>query len=87
MEVVCRSWLFRRSSSRVSTLYVMVKRLLEKAILTEELPVDLDIEYLTDAVLSLLNAQFFHFLRTERGFATDRISAGLRSLVMQLRRY
>lgn len=59
--------------------------LLRAAVKVGEIAVDLDLEYLADALLAPLNAQLFHFQREERSFSPERISAGLRALVAHLR--
>lgn len=53
--------------------------LLRSGLTAGELAPDLDIDYVADALLAPLNAQFFRFQRERRGFSLERISAGLRS--------
>jgi AcrR family transcriptional regulator len=61
-----------------------VAGLLRTAAANGEIPAELDIEYLADAVLAPLNAQLFHQQREQNQFSPERISAGLRSLVARL---
>ena len=59
--------------------------LLRTAVSNEEISTDLDIEYLADAILAPLNAQLFHYQRTEQDYSTERISRGLRAFVASLK--
>ena len=45
---------------------------------------DIDADYVADALLAPLNANIFRFQRQGRGFSLERISTGLRSLVVGL---
>ncbi|HRQ37877.1 MAG TPA: TetR/AcrR family transcriptional regulator [Chloroflexota bacterium] len=65
--------------------YMTVSALLRTAAATGEISPDLDIDYLADALLSPLKADFFQFQKTNRGFTLERISAGLRTLISGLR--
>jgi AcrR family transcriptional regulator len=58
--------------------------LLRTAVASREIPADLDLDYLADAILSPLNAQLFHYQRTVQNFSPERISAGLRAFVARL---
>ena len=64
---------------------ITVLGLLETAVSQQEIPSDLDLDYLADAILAPLNAQLFHHQRTVQGFSTERISAGLRAFVTQMK--
>lgn len=66
--------------------YMTVDGLLQEAKATGELPAGVDDAVLAEALLAPLGAQQFRFQRERRGFTLERISAGLRSLVMALRR-
>ena len=65
--------------------HMTVSGLLQGAINDGELPPDLDVAYVADALLATLNASLFRFQRQGRGFSLERISAGLRRLVAGLR--
>ena len=65
--------------------YMTVSALLRTAAAAREISPDLDTEYLADALLSPLKADFFQFQITNRGFTLERISAGLRTLISGLR--
>jgi len=58
--------------------------LLKTAVAHGEIPPDADIEYLSEAIVALLNAHLFHYQRTVRGYSPERISAGLRRFVARL---
>ncbi len=65
--------------------HMTVGALLRSAAAAGEIPPDLDTDYLADALLSPLKADFFQFQKTNRGFTLERISAGLRTLISGLR--
>lgn len=65
--------------------HMTVSALLRSAAAAGEIPPDLDTDYLADALLSPLKADFFQFQKTNRGFTLERISAGLRTLISGLR--
>lgn len=65
-------------------LCLTVRGLLDAATQAGELPGDLDHEYLADALLAPLSAHFYRFLRQQRGFAPERIRAGMRQVVLGL---
>jgi AcrR family transcriptional regulator len=58
--------------------------LLRTAVANQEIPVNLDLDYLTDAILAPLNPQLFYYQRTVQDFSPERISAGLRTFVARL---
>ena len=64
--------------------YMTVNGLLQTAVTRGELPPELDIDYLADAILAPLNTNIFRFQREGRGFSLKRMSAGLRALVRGL---
>lgn len=66
--------------------YLTIRGLLQTAVTAQELPPDLDLEFISGALLAPLNAQYYRFQRQERGFSVERISAGLQLLVAGLRR-
>lgn len=66
-------------------LHMTTSGLLRQAIEAQELVSHLDVEYLADAMLASLRANVFLFQRQVRGFSLERISAGLRVLVVGLR--
>ncbi|MCA9899272.1 MAG: helix-turn-helix transcriptional regulator [Ardenticatenaceae bacterium] len=65
--------------------FMTVSGLLKAAVSSGELPENLDIDYLADALLAPLKADLFYYQRETRGFSLERISAGLRALVAGLR--
>ncbi len=65
--------------------HMTVSVLLRSAAAAGEIPPDLDTDYLADALLSPLKADFFQFQKNNRGFTLERISAGLRTLISGLR--
>jgi AcrR family transcriptional regulator len=64
--------------------YMTVSGLLQAAVAAGEISPELDIAYLGDALLAPLKADLFQFQRQGRGFSLERVSAGLRALVMRL---
>jgi AcrR family transcriptional regulator len=64
--------------------HMTVSGLLQTAVNSGELPPNLDIPYLSDALLAPLHANIFRFQRVGRGFSLERISAGLRSILHSL---
>ncbi|KAA3662075.1 MAG: TetR/AcrR family transcriptional regulator [Chloroflexi bacterium] len=65
--------------------YMTVNGLLKTAVSANELSPNLDIEYLADALLAPLRADIFRYQREVRGFALERISAGLRMIIVGLK--
>ncbi|MCP4415093.1 MAG: helix-turn-helix transcriptional regulator [Chloroflexi bacterium] len=65
--------------------YMTVNGLLKTAVSQGELPDNLDVDYLADALLAPLKTDIFHYQREARGFSLERISAGLRLLLAGLR--
>ncbi len=65
--------------------HMTISGLVQGAMNDGELPPDLDVAYVADALLATLNASLFRFQREGRGFSLERISAGLRRLVAGLR--
>ncbi|MCL4264278.1 MAG: TetR/AcrR family transcriptional regulator [Anaerolineae bacterium] len=65
--------------------HMTVNALLRSAAAAGEISPALDTDYLADALLSPLKADFFQFQKTNRGFTLERISAGLRTLISGLR--
>lgn len=65
--------------------YMTVNGLLQAAANDGEIPPELDIAYLADAILAPVKADIFQFQRQVRGFSVERISQGLRLLVSGLR--
>jgi hypothetical protein len=55
--------------------------LLKTAVAQNEIPADLDLDYLADALLAPLKADLFRFQRQARGFTLAQITQGLRTLV------
>lgn len=66
--------------------YMTISGLLKTAVSAGELSENIDIDYVADALLSPLKADIFYFQRTVRGFSLERISAGLRLIVVGLSR-
>ncbi len=64
--------------------YMTVSALLRSAARQGELADGLDLDYLGEALLAPLNVDTFRFQRNVRGYPTERIAAGLRSLVEAL---
>ena len=64
--------------------HMTVSGLLYTAVQNGELANDLDVAYLSDALLAPLHANIFRFQRVGRGFSLERISAGLRSILQGL---
>lgn len=62
-----------------------VMGLLQTAVANNEIPANLDIEYLADAILAPLNAQLFQYQREIKQLSPERISAGLRAFIARLR--
>lgn len=65
--------------------HMTISALLRTAAAAGEISPDLDTDYLADALLSPLKADFFQFQKNNRGFTLERISAGLRTLISGLR--
>jgi AcrR family transcriptional regulator len=65
--------------------HMTISGLLQGAISDGDLPPDLDVAYMADALLATLNASLFRFQREGREFSLERISAGLRRLAAGLR--
>jgi len=61
--------------------YMTVHGLLKTAVANHEIPADLDLDYLADALLAPLKADLFRFQRQVRGFSLEQISQGLQTLV------
>jgi AcrR family transcriptional regulator len=83
---VQREGLHSESGSRRPHLwqYWTVNGLLQAAVQSGELPGNLDLDFLADILLAPLMAPFFDFQRQRRGFSPDRVSAGLRALLIAL---
>jgi AcrR family transcriptional regulator len=64
--------------------YMTVHGLLRTAVTHNEIPADLDLDYLADALLAPLKADLFRFQRQTRGFSLDQISQGLQTLVQAI---
>lgn len=62
--------------------HMTLSGLLQAAQRGGELSEDLDVAFLGDALLASLHGDLFQFQRLVRGFSLQRISSGLRSLVM-----
>jgi AcrR family transcriptional regulator len=61
--------------------FMTVNALLRSAAAAGELRPDLDLTYLSEALLAPLNTSLFLFQRSVRGFSLDRIAEGLNQLV------
>ena len=61
--------------------YMTIHGLLKTAVSHNEIPADLDLDYLADALLAPLKADLFRFQRQVRGFSLAQISQGLQTLV------
>lgn len=61
--------------------YMTVSALLRSAERAGELTGGLDLEYLGEALLAPLHVDTFRFQRQVRGYSTERIAAGLQSLI------
>ena len=61
--------------------YMTIHGLLKTAVSHHEIPADLDLDYLADALLAPLKADLFRFQRQVRGFSLAQISQGLQTLV------
>ncbi len=64
--------------------HMTISGLLQAAMDNGELPDDLDVPYLADALLATLNTSIVRFQREARHFSLARISAGLRRLAATL---
>lgn len=64
--------------------YMTVSALLRSAARQGELRPDLDLDYLSEALLAPVQVDIFRYQRDVRGYTVERISAGLRSLVALL---
>lgn len=62
--------------------YMTVSALLRSADRAGELDQGLDLDYLGEALLAPLQVDYFRFQRHARGYTVERISDGLRSLVL-----
>lgn len=62
--------------------YITVSALLRSADRAGELEKGLDLDYLGEALLAPLQVDYFRFQRYVRGYTIERISDGLRSLVL-----
>lgn len=62
--------------------YMTVSALLRSADRAGELDEGLDLDYLGEALLAPLQVDYFRFQRHARGYTVERISDGLRSLVL-----
>lgn len=61
-------------------LHTTISVLLNAAVRAGEVPDDLDLEYVADALLAPLRADLFRFQREVRGYSLERISEGLCSI-------
>ncbi len=64
--------------------YMTVRALLRSAARNGELVADLDLDYISEALLAPLQVDYFRFQRYVRDYPTARIGAGLRSMVKLL---
>jgi AcrR family transcriptional regulator len=64
--------------------YTTVRALLRSAARNGEMKTDLDLDFLGEALLAPLHVDTFRFQRAVRGYSTEQIGAGLRSLVALL---
>ena len=64
--------------------HMTISGLLKTAVAEGELSAAIDIDYVSDALLAPLKADIFRFQRTVRGFSLERISAGLRLIIVGL---
>jgi AcrR family transcriptional regulator len=64
--------------------YMTVHGLLRTAVANHEIPADLDLDYLADALLAPLKADLFRFQRQVRGFSLEQISQGLQTMVQAI---
>jgi AcrR family transcriptional regulator len=62
--------------------YMTVSALLRSAHSRGEIAGDIDLDFFGEALLAQLQVDYFQFQRRARDYATTRIAAGLRSLVM-----
>lgn len=63
---------------------ILVMGLLQTAVAQKHIASELNISYLTDALLSLVNARFHYFQRTERNLTPEQIQYNLRAILTQL---
>ena len=61
--------------------YMTVSALLRSAARNGEIAADLDLDFIGEALLAPLQVGYFRLQRGMRGYSTERIGAGLRSLV------
>ncbi|MFQ5435321.1 MAG: TetR/AcrR family transcriptional regulator [Anaerolineae bacterium] len=64
--------------------HMTISGLLQAAMDDGELPDDLDVIYIADALLAMLNSNMLRFQQEGRGFSLERISAGLRHMAAAL---
>lgn len=65
-------------------LHMTVSGMLQTAIGEGELSPELDVSYVSDAILAAVRADLYLFQRRAREFSVERISAGLRAMVAAL---